>query len=277
MFTTPLIQVADLADLISNTDLVILDATIDKVDQKIDQVQPVLIPDSLFFDIEGKFSDPRSGLPHTMVDPERFQEEAQALGINRRSIIVVYDRWGVYSSPRAWWMFRYMGHEQTFVLNGGLPAWRQHKLPTMSKHATPATTGDFKAQPVASWTTDKETIANQLAFGGLRLIDARSEGRFEGRAPEPRPGLPSGHIPGASNLPFDMVLDGIFYKDQEKLAEILAPHLSTMKLNVCSCGSGITAAIVALAAYRTGNENISVYDGSWAEWAADTAMPIQTC
>lgn len=276
MFTSPLIQVADLADLTSNTDLVILDATIDKVDQKIDPIQPVLIPDSLFFDIEGKFSDPRSGLPHTMVAPERFQEEAQALGINRRSIIVVYDRWGVYSSPRAWWMFRCMGHEQTFVLNGGLPAWQQHKLPTMSKHAISATTGDFNAQPVASWITDKETIANQLAFGALRLIDARSAGRFEGSAPEPRPGLPSGHIPGASNLPFNMVLDGTFYKDQEKLAEILAPHLSTVKPNVCSCGSGITAAIVALAAYQTGNENISVYDGSWAEWAADTAMPIQT-
>lgn len=276
MFASPLIRVSDLEDLMSNKELIILDATIDKIDQKIDQTQPAFIPNSLFVDIEGKFSDPRSGLPHTLVDPGTFEREAQALGINQRSILVVYDRWGVYSSPRAWWMFCYMGHEQTFVLDGGLPAWRQRDLPTVSEHATPRVTGDFRAQPVASWITGKETIARQLDTASLNIIDARSKGRFEGSAPEPRPGLPSGHIPGASNLPFHEVLDGPSYRDKESLTKLLAPHLSTAKPNVFSCGSGITAAVVALAAYATGNRNISVYDGSWAEWAADETLPIET-
>lgn len=259
-----------------NEDLIILDATIDKVGQPANQLTPAFIPQSLFFDIEGKFSDLRSGLPHTMVNPETFQQEARALGINRRSTVVVYDRWGVYSSPRAWWMFRYMGHEQTYVLNGGLPTWEQQNLPTVPAHVTSHITGDFIAHPVASWITDKDTITNQLATGKLHIIDARSAGRFAGSAPEPRAGLSSGHIPGSSNIPFDRVLAGAFYQDAGQLSETLAPHLSTTTPNVFTCGSGITAAIVALAAYQSGRKNISVYDGSWAEWASDKNSPIQT-
>lgn len=272
---SPLINVQQLRDLSLDNKVILLDATIDKVNEKIDHDATSLIPNSIFFDIEGVFSDHSSGLPHTMVDPISFTTHVQSLGINQDSIIVVYDRWGVYSSPRAWWMFRYMGHEQTYVLDGGIKAWQSSKLPLSKKHYVPTERGNFMATVQTDWFKSTKDILQQLRSKTANIIDARGEGRFKGSAAEPRPGVRSGHIPTSSNLPFDQVLDGPFLKDKALPAPIFAPHLREGNVNIFTCGSGITASILALAAYQTGVKNIAIYDGSWSEWGADLSLPIE--
>ncbi len=271
---SPLINVQTLKELGSNPKLVILDATIDKVNEKIDDQNKALIPNSLFFDIEGCFSDHNSGLPHTMVCAATFTEQVQQLGIDRDSILVIYDRWGVYSSPRAWWMFRYMGHTQTYVLDGGIKAWQQAQLPTVPNHALATGSGDFIASPQSQWFVDKESVLASIGLHSTTIIDARGAGRFNGTVPEPREGIRSGHIPGSSNLPFDQVLNGPFMQDKATLSSIFATHLQADKPTTFTCGSGITASILALAANQIGATDIAVYDGSWTEWGGDTSLPI---
>lgn len=275
MRTSALISTDQALKLINEDNAIVLDATIDKVNEKMDNRKLSLIPNSQFFDIEGVFSDHKSGFPHTMVSPEHFSKEVKKLGINQDSTVIVYDRWGVYSSPRAWWMFRYMGLEKVFVLNGGEPAWKAAGLPIVDDYSTPEEQGNFKAKPNYEWFISKEELVERLGDDDFTITDARSSGRFHGSAPEPREGLRSGHIPGSKNLPFDQVLDGINYQDDMELQRLYEGKIDSSKQNIFTCGSGISAAIIALGAYELGNDYVTIYDGSWSEWGADPEVPVE--
>lgn len=158
MYKSSILSLAALKKLLTDPNLVILDTTIDKVNQKIDDTNRKLIPNSLFFDIENDFSAHNTGLPHSLVDQETFTIKVQQLGINKDSIIVLYDRWGVYSSPRAWWMFKYFGHKNTFVLNGGIYAWEENNLPLAKEHIKSYFTGNFTATIQPQWLATKELV-----------------------------------------------------------------------------------------------------------------------
>lgn len=272
---SPLIDIKKLRELITTNKVIILDATIHKVNEKIDNSNKILIPNSLFFDIEGTFSDHNSGLPNTMVDAKTFESNVQQLGIDKDSVVVIYDRWGVYSSPRAWWMFRYMGHQQTYVLNGGIKAWQDAGLTIVTSHSNPQKSGNFTANVRPSWFEDTKSVLKALQQHSASIVDARGAARFSGKNPEPRPGLRAGHIPTATNLSYDQVLDGAYMKDNVALQALFTNHTHKDTPTIFTCGSGVTAAILALAAYQIGNENISVYDGSWAEWGSNPNLPIE--
>ena len=224
------------------------------------------IPGAQIFDFDHKICDTTTALPHMMPSPEVFAHEARALGINNDSVIVVYDRTGIFSSPRAWWMLKAMGHDAVAVLDGGLPAWVAEGQATTTTVPIAAAHGGFTARPRAGFFCDADTVASALESRGPAVLDARSAGRFAGREPEPRPGLRPGHMPGAGNIPFSQVLKDGRMRSPEDLKALFLQHVAEDRKLIFSCGSGVTACILALAATATGRREISVYDGSWSEW-----------
>lgn len=234
----------------------------------------VQIPGSQWFDLKTTFRNPESKLPNTIPDPKDFQKNCRALGINQNSHVVLYDADGIYASPRAWWLFRLMGHQRVSVLNGGLPAWLKAGGPTEAFQKNKIKSGDFTAR----WQVDQiqytngvlENIDKQMA----QVIDARSAGRFAGTEPEPRAGLSSGHIPGSKSLPYTSVLKEGSFKSKEELQQLFKELAIDGRPLVFSCGSGITACISLLAAEQVLENPKAVYDGSWTEWATTEGLPI---
>ena len=234
------------------------------------------IPGARFFDID-EIADRESPYPHMLPTADAFAAAAGALGLTNRDRIVIYDTGGLFGAARVWWMVRAFGHDRVAVLDGGLAAWQAAGLPleTGTAAAEPA---NFEAKLRPELVVSVDEVARASAHGSKPIADARSAGRFEGREPEPRPGLPSGHMPGSRNLPHTSLLSG---EGRLKAPDALAADFRKAGLDpaepmIASCGSGVSACVIALAGMVLGSPSIAVYDGSWAEWASASDRPIRT-
>lgn len=269
---TALISPEELSMILDRPDVKILDASYGLPDI------PVRIGAALPFDIDD-VADPAAALPHTLPTPALFAEKAGALGISNDDTVIVYDRNGIHmAAARAWWMFRVFGHRHIRILDGGLPAWVAAQLPVMPAPDRPETPARavYKAAYRPELVKLQDEILANISTGSFTLLDARDARRYSGDAAEPRPGMESGHIPGAYSQPFAELVDpetGAL-KPREVLADILARHkIDPARPVACTCGSGVTACVVALALHETGHPDAAVYDGSWTEWGSAAGLP----
>ena len=235
------------------------------------------IPGALFFDIDD-ISDKSSTLPHMLPPPELFASRMKKMGIGDGMQVIAYDSEGLYSAARVWWMFRAMGHEDVCVLNGGLKKWKAEGRPLEDGEPRRRSERHFTARLNAELVRDVGDVKNAIGSRAAQIVDARAAARFEGSVPEPRAGLRSGHIPGSRNVPFASLLnaDGTLKPAAELRSIFRNAGVDTARPVVASCGSGVTAGVIALALAMLGRPDAAVYDGSWTEWGADASLPIET-
>jgi thiosulfate/3-mercaptopyruvate sulfurtransferase len=274
----PLVTTTWLAGRLHDPGVVILDATLPPVG-----VTPLIdtraryfaqhIPGAVFFDIE-ELSDQSSPLPHMLPTPAVFSRSLSALGIGDEMDIVIYEQEGVFSGPRAWWMLKTVGARNVYLLDGGLHAWIEAGLPTDSGDVRRAA-ASFHATLDQDAVKDFSQMQQMIAARG-QILDARSAGRFAGILPEPRPGISPGHMPGATSIPFTELVEEGRLKAAEELRQIFATKGVDMKEPITTtCGSGVTAAVIALGLEVAGAERVSLYDGSWAEYGAHPEAVIE--
>jgi len=269
----PIVSVEWLNTHLNDEHLIVLNATITKVVGNASEIENIQIPNAQFFDIKKEFSNVNAEFPNTISSEEQFQNKTRKLGININSKIVVYDDLGIYSSPRAWWLFKAFGFNNVAVLNGGLPEWINKGFNTEAEQENTKPLGNF----IASYNPENVVFFNDLETisedNNYKIIDARSSDRFNCIVPEPRQGLRSGIIPNSLNLPYNQVLNGNTIKSKEELVGVFNGLANKNQHLVFSCGSGITASILALASTIAGYNN-SVYDGSWTEYGTLTATSM---
>ncbi len=266
----PLVDPTWLATRLQDPSTIILDATLPPVGvtPPVDTHARYLarhIPGAIFFDIDAN-SDHTTPLPHMLPQPEVLAASMSALGISDTATIVIYEQEGVFSAPRAWWMLRTFGARNVHILNGGLNAWLAANFPSESGpvHHPPAT---FNATLNQEAVKDFGQIQHLIAEHA-QILDARSNARFTGAAPEPRPNLSSGHMPGATSVPFTELVEAGRLKSPEALRAVFASKQVDLHQPITTtCGSGVTAAVVALGLEIAGANQITLYDGSWAEYA----------
>ena len=275
-----LVDAAWVIENLSDPDLIIFDATFVLPTMKRDaaiEFEQTRIAGAQFFDID-KIADPDSDLPHMVPSPALFAEMMQKLGLCNHHKVLVYDNSPFLSAARAWWLLRLFGKENVFVLNGGLPSYVKAGGKTDHGKASTPPIGDFTASAAQATLILFDDLRKQIENGAsLQIIDARPEPRFLGEAPEPRAGLRSGHMPGALNVPVTNLLDaktGHLKPNNDLKMLFTEAGLDFDKPAITSCGSGVTAAGLTLALAELGKYDISLYDGSWAEWGASDA-PIE--
>lgn len=265
--TSPIVSVEWLHANLEAENLVILDGTIAKVFD----AMSLQIAKSRFFDIKQKFSDTSNPFPSAFPTKDQFQKEARNLGINNDSTIIAYDDKGIYSSARVWWLFKAFGFENIAILNGGFPEWQNANFPTQYMEVYEGSKGNFEAKLQPNFMQFFDDIKRASQAKTHKIIDVRSAARFNCEVPEPREGLRRGTIPNSVNLPFTNLLKDGKLKSKKEIEKSLYMLAEKDDAIIFSCGSGITACVLALGAEISGYKNIAVYDGSWTEYGALTS------
>jgi thiosulfate/3-mercaptopyruvate sulfurtransferase len=261
---------------LNNRRLVILDCSWHMSQEKRNskkEYETMHIKNAYFFDID-KISDIKTNLPHMLPSQRKFEKKVRSFGINQNSLIVAYDVKGIFSSPRVWWMFKYFGHNNIFVLNGGLKKWLKEKKPITNKK-TNFKKGNFISQISKELLVTKNEVLESINMKNSLTFDARHKDRFNGKVKEPRKGLRSGHIPGSKNIFWGNLIShkGTLVK-KKKINNLFNKfHIKNKKI-ITSCGSGITACILSLSLLHGSKIQTSVYDGSWSEWGQNKKLPI---
>ncbi|MBE9603478.1 sulfurtransferase [Acetobacteraceae bacterium H6797] len=261
-----------LAGQLGKPGLVLLDATYYLPTEKKEGDEEFLkahIPGARYFNIN-VVADQETDLPHMAPTAGRFARLVGAMGISNDSTVIFYDQTGTTRAPRGWWLFKLFGHDKVAVLDGGLPKWVAEGRPTEAGAPAPAPivtfVPDLRAEKLAGIGDVKKVVAGER---DALLIDARARGRFEATAPEPRPGLPAGHMPGAQNIPATELMgpDGAYLPPEALKAKFAAVGADGSRPVITTCGTGVTACVLALGLEAAGLPAATVYDGSWTEWA----------